>query len=176
MALYYFYNKFANKIILFGVLGSGFLTWVLGQEGTYHIGASSLIYVLASFLFFKGIWSKHYRLMALSLIVVFVYGSLVWGVLPGVPGISWEGHLSGFICGVVLAFIYKNEFVTEEKKYEWEKETYDQDEDEFMKHFDEKGNFVPTSEMLKYDNDEDLKTHSTNEGFIITYNYKDKEE
>jgi membrane associated rhomboid family serine protease len=178
LALFYFYHQLAFKILLYGVLSSGFLTWLIGQEGTHHIGASGLIYVLASFLFFKGIWSKQYRLMALSLIVVFVYGSLVWGVLPGVPGISWEGHLSGFICGLLLAFIYKKETNVEVKKYAWEKDTYNQEEDEFMKHFDEKGNFIPSSKMPdEHLEEEDLsRTDMTEQQFKVTYHFKKKKE
>ena len=172
LALFYFYNQLAYKIILFGVLGSGLLTWLIGQEGSYHIGASGLIYVLASFLFFKGIWSRYYRLMALSLIIVFLYGSLVWGVLPGVPGISWEGHLSGFLVGLILAFVYKDEVVYETKKYEWEKESYTEEEDAFMKHFDENGNFVPSSEMEMIE--EETIDNSSNE--VIKFHYVFKKE
>lgn len=151
LALFYFYRKLAFKVLLWGWLGSGFLTWLIADHGTTHIGASGVIYVLASFLFFKGIWSKHYRLVSLSLIIVFIYGSLVWGVLPGVPGVSWEGHLSGFITGIALAFIYRKVKVIEIKKYDWQKETYSEEEDEFMKHFDEDGNFIPSSEMESFE-------------------------
>ena len=70
-ALLYFYKKNAFTVIVFGVLVSGILTWLIGRE-SYHIGASGLIYVLASFIFFKGIFSKYYRMVALSLVVVFI--------------------------------------------------------------------------------------------------------
>ena len=85
---------------------SGFLTWSIGRPA-YHIGASGLIYVLVSFLFFKGVFAKHYRLIALSLLVVFLYGSMIWYALPIEKGISWEGHLSGLITGILFAFIFR---------------------------------------------------------------------
>ena len=76
-ALFYFYRKIALKVLFWGILISGVLTWAIGRP-SYHIGASGVIYVLASFTFFKGVFSKYYRLVALSLIVVFIYGSLLW--------------------------------------------------------------------------------------------------
>lgn len=91
MALFYFYNKIAWKVILYGIVLSGLLTWVIGNKGN-HIGASGLIYVLVSFIFFKGIFAKHYRLIALSLLVVFLYGGMIWYVFPVKEGMSWEGH------------------------------------------------------------------------------------
>jgi len=71
-ALFYFYRSVAWKVLLFGVLLSGVLTWLIGRP-SYHIGASGLIYVLASFIFFKGIYTRYYRLVALSLVVVFIW-------------------------------------------------------------------------------------------------------
>ncbi len=141
MALFYFYREISKPVILWGILITGLLTWLIGRP-SYHIGASGLVYVLASFLFFKGIFSKYYRLVALSLIVVFVYGSLVWGLFPGKTGMSWEGHLSGFIVGLGLASIYKTKNLAQ-PKYQWEKQDYDSEEDEFMQLFDEDGNFNP---------------------------------
>lgn len=143
MALLYFYKPIAWKVLIFGGLFTGGLTWVIAESGT-HIGASGIVYLLASFLFFKGISSKNYRLMALSLIVVFVYGGLAWGVFPGEKGISWEGHLSGAISGGVFAWFFRNYNLIPEKKYSWERPDYKEEEDEFMKHFDEDGNFVPS--------------------------------
>ncbi len=106
-----------------------------------HIGASGVIYLLASFLFFKGIFSRYYRLIAISFIVVFLYGGLLWFVVPIEPGISWEGHLSGLLVGLVFALLYK-ENIAEPPKFEWEKPDYNQEDDPFMKHFDENGNFI----------------------------------
>ncbi|WP_062062086.1 rhomboid family intramembrane serine protease [Aquimarina longa] len=140
MALFFFYQKNAWKVLILGFFLTGFLTWILGRPAN-HIGASGVIYMLFGFLFFKGVVAKHFRLIALSLIVVFIYGSMVVYVLPIDPKISWEGHLSGIISGAVLAFFIKKGIVSPEK-YNWESENYDPEKDEFLQHFDENGNFI----------------------------------
>ena len=141
-ALAFFYKQKHLSVLLLGYFFSGLLTWLIGRE-SYHIGASGLIYFLASFLFFNGIKSKSYRLTALALSVVFVYGSLVWGTLPSYKeGISWEGHLSGFIIGFLISYFVKPEVVKVElqKPKQVEETTF---EIEFMQQFDEQGNFNP---------------------------------
>lgn len=145
-SLFYFYRKLAAVVLIGSWLFSGAFIWFIGESYSTHIGASGIVYGLASFLFFKGIWSKHYRLMALSLVVVFFYGSFVWGILPGREGISWEGHLGGFIAGVLLALLYKK-YQLPQKKYTWEEANFNEEEDEFMRHFDKDGNFIPSSEL-----------------------------
>ena len=140
MALFYFYRKISWKVIIYGILLSGLLTWLIGRPAN-HIGASGLIYVLMSFILFKGILAKHFRLIALSLLVVFLYGSMIWYVFPIKQGMSWEGHLSGFIVGLAFAFVFKSQ-IAKPKKYAWEKESYVEEDDPFLKHFDENGNFI----------------------------------
>jgi membrane associated rhomboid family serine protease len=144
MALFYFYRPIAWKVLVFGILLSGFLTWTFGRP-SYHIGISGLIYVLVSFTFFKGVFAKHYRLIALSLLVVFLYGSMIWGTLPIEEGISWEGHMSGLITGLLFALFFKKQ-VAKPKKYVWENQNYDENDDPFLKHFDENGNFIESIE------------------------------
>ncbi|TYB79338.1 rhomboid family intramembrane serine protease [Bizionia myxarmorum] len=139
-ALFYFYRNMAWKILIMGVLLSGLLTWSIGRPA-YHIGASGLIYVLVSFLFFKGIITKHFRLIALSLLVIFLYGSMIWYVLPIKEGVSWEGHLSGLIVGLVFAFLFKKD-IPKPNKYHWEQPHYKEEDDPFLKHFDADGNFI----------------------------------
>ena len=138
--LYYFYSRAAGKTLILGILISGVMTWLIGRP-SYHIGASGVIYVLASFIFFKGILSRHFRLVALSLVVVFIYGSMIWYIFPIKDGISWEGHLSGFLSGLLLALTIRVQ-VPNERKFDWEKEDFDEDDDPFLKHFDEEGNFI----------------------------------
>ena len=105
-ALFYFYRPMRWQVFILGFVITGLITWGIGRPAN-HIGASGIVYLLASFLFFKGIISKQYQLTALSFAVVFVYGSLLWYVFPLDTHISWEGHLSGFGVGLLLAFLYK---------------------------------------------------------------------
>ncbi len=116
--LFYFYNKVAFKVFFLSYLIANIWIW-FGARQAYHIGASGLVYSFASFLFFSGMIQKNIRLMAISLLVVFLYGSMVWGVLPIQPHISWESHLMGAIAGMVLAFYYR-ELGPKRKKYSWE--------------------------------------------------------
>lgn len=142
-ALRFFYRNQALKVIVFGILISGFLTWLIGRSN-YHIGASGLIYVLASFIFFKGIQTKYYRLVAVSFLIILIYGGMIWYVFPDVEeGISWEGHLSGFVTGYVFSLLMKTPEYQKTPIYDWEKPTYKKDQDEFMQQFDEQGNFSP---------------------------------
>lgn len=140
MSLFYFYREVSWQILIFGILLTGLMTWLIGRPAN-HIGASGVIYLLASFLFFKGIFSRYYRLIALSFIVVFLYGGMVWFVVPVDPGISWEGHLSGLVVGLLFAFIYRQK-ILKRPKFEWEKPEYVEEEDEFMRQFDKNGNFI----------------------------------
>ena len=150
--LFYFYHKIALKILIYGILLSGLMTWLIGRP-SYHIGASGLIYVLFSFIFFKGIIAKNYRLIALSLLVVFLYGSMIWYTIPLEKGISWEGHLSGFVIGLFLAFFY-NEHIDKPKQFDWEKQTFIKKEDPFLKQFDDQGYFFEIEEEQLTENNE----------------------
>ena len=140
--LFYHYKSVAWKILFWGLLLTGFGTWAIGRP-SYHIGMSGIIYMLVSFLFFSGIIIKYYRLMAVSLIVVFLYGSLIWFMLPLETHMSWEGHLSGFITGLILALIYAKKL----KKHYPKRNIViiRPEEEEFLKHFDENGNFIEFS-------------------------------
>lgn len=158
-SLFYFYRNIAFKVLIVGVLASGLITWMIGRP-SFHIGMSGMIYVLASFIFFKGIFSKYFRLVALSLIVVFIYGSLLWYIFPIKDEISWEGHLGGFITGLILA-IFLKATVPSTRKYDWEHDDYDEEGDEFLKQFDKDGNFMETKK-------EELKSESVK----ITYHIK----
>src|SRR5574343_1267138 len=143
MALRYFYRNQFWKVLVLGILFSGLGTWLLGRN-SYHIGASGLIYCLVSFIFFKGIFTKYYRLVALSFTIVILYGGRVWYMFPNVKeGISWEGHLAGFIVGLALALVLKTPQFGKTIFYEWEKPDFNPELDPFMKNFDEKGNFNP---------------------------------
>ena len=163
-ALFYFYRPIAWKVILLGILFSGLFTWGIGSAG-YHIGASGLIYVLMSFMLFKGIFSKHYRLTALSFLVIFLYGSMLWYVFPIKENMSWEGHLSGLLVGFIFALVFKTS-IAKPPKYVWEQEHYDESEDPFLQQFDAEGNFIEMSE------EED---HTADSSLEVRYNFKEKD-
>ncbi|RPH32401.1 MAG: rhomboid family intramembrane serine protease [Bacteroidales bacterium] len=123
----YFYRKLAYRVIGFVWLLSGICVW-MGARPSYHIGASGLVYGLAAFLFLSGLIRKDVRLASISLLVVFLYGGLVWGVLPIFPHISWEYHLFGGTSGFMAAFLYRNKG-PERIIWSWELENENTDED-----------------------------------------------
>ena len=150
-ALQFFYAEQSIRVIGYGILVSGCITWIIGREN-YHIGSSGLIYVLFSFVFFKGIQTKYNRLVALSLAVIVVYGGLVWYVFPspeitGNKSISWEGHLGGLLTGFFLSLVYKTPEYKKVIKYDWERPDFDPSGDKFMQRFDANGNFVNLPEV-----------------------------
>jgi len=114
LALFYFYRDIAYKIWgLIYVMG-GILLWGVGREA-YHIGASGLIYGLAAFLFLSGFIRRVRSLIAISLLVVFWYGSMVWGLLPFDFDVSFEAHITGAVSGLILAVIYRDQGPEPEK-------------------------------------------------------------
>ena len=136
-SLLYFYRSLWIKVFWLGLLLTGLITWIIARP-SYHIGASGLIYLLFSFIFFSGIIRKNYRLISVSLTVIFLYGSMVWYLFPVEERISWEGHLAGFISGLLFAAYYRNSGPPKQT-YAWESEDYEPDE--FDRRFDEDGNF-----------------------------------
>lgn len=168
-ALFYFYREIRWRVLIFGLLLTGILTWFIGRP-SLHIGASGVVYMLVAFLFFKGIFSKQFQLTALALVVVFLYGGLWWYVFPIDPAISWEGHLSGFVVGFLFAFLFKNVNL-QNKKYEWEKESYDPDSDPFLRQFDADGNFVGTP---KEKEPEISNTSGMDQEIRVIYTYKNE--
>jgi membrane associated rhomboid family serine protease len=123
-ALFFFYRKVALRIFILNYFFSGILLW-LGGRDAWHIGASGIIYGMAAFLLFSGIFRKDIRLLTISLIVIFLYGSLIWGLFPIEPKISWEGHLMGAVSGTILSLIYFKQGPPRQI-FEWEKETDDE--------------------------------------------------
>jgi membrane associated rhomboid family serine protease len=136
-SLFYFYKELAFKILLIGTILTGLLCWSFARD-SYHIGASGVIYLLFSFIFFSGIIRKHFRLIAMSLVVIFLYGSMIWFILPREDRISWEGHLSGFLIGLLFSILFRKKGII--------KEQYQFSETEFDLLFDENGNFTPSKE------------------------------
>jgi membrane associated rhomboid family serine protease len=145
MALKYFYRQQFWKVLFLGILFSGIGTWLIGRN-SYHIGASSLVYCLVSFVFFKGILSKYYRLVALSLTIVLLYGGIIWYMFPNAEtlkgNVSWEGHFAGFVTGLTMGIFIKTPQFEKPIFYDWEHPDFDPSDKPFFKQFDEHGNFI----------------------------------
>jgi membrane associated rhomboid family serine protease len=162
--LIYFYNELWLKVVFWVWLLDGFWLW-LGGRPAWHIGASGLVYGLASFLLLSGLLRREKRLMALSLLVVFLYGGMVWGVFPFLIGVSWEAHLFGFFSGALMAFVLRKQG-PQRLAYEWENEL--------------EGDEINTETPLE-DHPENEPTENNNglnsiipEPIKIVYDYKDE--
>lgn len=126
LLLYNGYPHLFFRVTGWVVLGGGLGTWIIGSEN-YHVGASGVIYGYASFLFCAGILSRHFRMMALAAVVVYLYGQLFWGMFPLMPQTSWEGHLCGALAGLTAALVYRR-LLPRRKRYDWEEEQDDEEE------------------------------------------------
>lgn len=145
-ALLYFYRNLAYRIFLLIYLLSGICVWLGGRE-SWHIGASGIVYGLASFLFFSGVFRKDANLLTIGIIVVFLYGSMFWGIFPLKPEISWESHLWGAASGLMLAFYYRHQGPVRPIA-SWENEPEDDDTDE-IEFFEEMPDEEPVSSENK---------------------------
>jgi membrane associated rhomboid family serine protease len=131
IALFYFYREIAYIVFSFLYVLPGLWVWFSARP-SYHIGASGLVYGLVSFLFFSGLvrWNKN--LMALTLLIAFLYGSLVWGIFPELfPGknIWFESHFWGGVAGFIIAIYYRKRGPQKEQ-YHWDEEEEDVSVDE----------------------------------------------
>ncbi|MEJ2385367.1 MAG: rhomboid family intramembrane serine protease [Xanthomonadales bacterium] len=118
-AMLYLYPNSALRVVPAIWLGSGALAWLIGRPNI-HVGASGLIYGLLAYVFISGILRRDMRSISVSLLVGFLYGSMVWGVLPTRPQMSWEMHLGGALVGGVLAFLFRAWDRVPVLRYEWE--------------------------------------------------------
>ena len=103
-AMFYFYRPIAWRVLFFSWIITGTSVWFFGRS-SFHIGISGVIYSQLFFLFFSGVFRQDSRLLTVALLVVFIYGSMIWGIFPYDWKISYESHLSGAIVGVVLSNI-----------------------------------------------------------------------
>ena len=115
----YLYPRSAMWVIPVIWVGSGLLGWFIGRP-SLHFGASGFVYGLLAFVFISGMLRLDMRSVAVSIMVWFLYGSMIWGVLPIRPNMSWELHLSGAILGVALAIVFRKWDVLPVKRYAWE--------------------------------------------------------
>ena len=87
------------------ILGGGLLTWALARGApNVHVGASGLVFAYFGYLVARGIVERSFVSMAIALVVVFLYGGMIWGLLPGRPFISFKSHLFGFVVGLAIAW------------------------------------------------------------------------
>ncbi|HKI89970.1 MAG TPA: rhomboid family intramembrane serine protease [Draconibacterium sp.] len=127
-ALIYFYRRISYRIFFQLYILAGLCVWLAGREA-WHIGASGVVYALAAFHFVSGIIRNDVRLLTISVVVVFLYGGMISGMMPIDPEISWEGHLWGAVSGVILA-IYYRKYIIRRDKFDWEEEEEEEDENE----------------------------------------------
>lgn len=127
VSVFYFYDRIALEVFAWIYFMSGFWVWMAAREA-YHIGASGIVYGLVAFLFFSGLFRRDTRSLAISLVVIFLYGGMLQGIFPTNQEISWESHLLGAMAGTFCAFFYRNvqlrekqpSFSTEEADYPME--------------------------------------------------------
>ena len=166
-ALYYCYPTLANRVLLITYLASGLITWCIGNPESTHIGASALVYGLNLFLITSGFIRGNRMLIVIALIMVFLYGSFIWGMIPSLAipqNISWEGHLSGAIIGVLLAIFLRKEGPQKEV-YHWDEED---DEDEAM-------TLRPLDKLRNQESEHNISTGSANEDSASPTNVENQE-
>jgi membrane associated rhomboid family serine protease len=121
-AMLYLYPQSSLRVLPAIYLGPGIAVWLFARDGTSHLGASGLVYGLVSYIFVAGLIRRDRRAIAASLLVSFMYGALVWGVLPIKRGVSWETHLAAALIGVVLAIVLRRLDLPPRRRYSWEEE------------------------------------------------------
>jgi membrane associated rhomboid family serine protease len=136
--IFAFYPKLSYLLFVFIYLLTGLLVWIFARQ-VYHIGASGIVYGFVSFLFFSGMFRRDNTSIALALVITFLYGGLVWGMIPGWKGISWESHLFGAITGLIAAYLFRK-IDPPTKKYDWEDEPDDFDVDKLEVSYDPEKN------------------------------------
>lgn len=120
-AMLFLYPNASPKALPLVYLGPGIAVWLFGR-GSVHLGASGLVYGLASYVFVAGLLRRDRRAIAASLVVAFMYGTLVWGIFPIRLQMSWETHLSAAVIGVATALALRRLDVAPPKRYAWEDE------------------------------------------------------
>lgn len=163
-AIFYFYRKSAKFVMIYSLLMTGIWVWAMARP-SFHIGASGLIYAWGAFLFTSGVLNKNKRMMGLSMLIVFLYGSMVWGVLPLEERVSWESHLFGAIAGIILAFSFRKDG-PQKKVYQWE-----EDEEEYEIEF---WNMTPEEIRAYYRQKGQEKTPDQRPEVRIKYSFKPK--
>ncbi|CAM4433220.1 rhomboid family intramembrane serine protease [Deinococcus marmoris] len=95
-------GRFVAVTLVIAVVGGG-LVWLLARGGSVHLGASELIFGYLAYLLGVGWWERTPAAIGVAVVAAVLYGSIIWGVLPGNPAVSWEAHLFGFLAGLLAA-------------------------------------------------------------------------
>tara|TARA_B110000037_G_scaffold59264_1_gene72475 strand:- start:42382 stop:43185 length:804 start_codon:yes stop_codon:yes gene_type:complete len=171
--LFYHYRTIATKSFLMIYVLAGLGTWFLGKEGN-HIGMSGVIYGLTSFLVLSGFFRKNMKVAGISLFVIFIYGSMIWGIFPMKIGVSWEGHLSGLFAGITAAILFKKAGPQPAKlRYEIEEDMGIEPEEEYWKegYFERKR---AEQLALQKEQQQQIALQENQPRIIIKYNYVPK--
>lgn len=128
VAILFLYPNSALRALPMMYVGSAALAWIFARPNV-HIGASGLVYGILAFVFVSGVLRRDLRSVGVSLLIWFLYGSMLWGIFPVEQGMSWELHACGLFMGVVLAIVYRRRDLPPLKRYAWEEERDDIDED-----------------------------------------------
>ena len=146
--LFYYYGRKAITLFILCWLVTGLWVWIFAKDTGIHIGASGVVYALATFHFTSGILRREPRMMAFSMLVVFLYGGLVWGVIPDLfpeKNISWQSHLLGGLAGILIAFGYREDG-PQRKIYDWG------DEEDEMEYIDDENPVPEETPLVKPEN------------------------
>jgi membrane associated rhomboid family serine protease len=109
--LFYFYAGIANKVFFRAYIWTNILVWLFAWRAN-HIGASGVVYGIAFFLIFYGFFRRDFVSIFISVIVIFLYGSVFYGILPTDPRISWESHFAGALVGIASAISFGRKKIT----------------------------------------------------------------
>lgn len=175
--LMYYYAKKAPIIFTLCWLVTGLWVWIFAKDTGIHIGASGVVYALATFHFTSGILRREPRMMAFSMLVVFLYGGLVWGVMPEFfpeKNISWQSHLLGGLAGILIAFGYRSDG-PQRKVYDWG------DEDDEMEYIEDENppaelpnQIVPPADSIKPIESSNDQTTAVKLNYIYKQDDKEK--
>lgn len=105
--LFYFYGRIGQTVFLRAYFWTNLCVWLFARPAN-HIGASGVVYGLAFFLIFFGIFRRDFISLLISVITIFMYGGVFYGILPTAPNISWESHFAGALVGIYSAINMRN--------------------------------------------------------------------
>lgn len=136
--IFIYFDKERGGILLFNLIITGTLLIFLGEPRSNHIGASGLVYAFIFFLVTHAFLTKNKEMLAAAFTLIFLYGSLIYGLFPDYgllvgKDISWEGHLSGAISGVLTAIFYRKKGPQRPTFFDEDDDDEDDDPDAYWK-------------------------------------------